>query len=239
MKKLILLLIIFTTYILNSQTFFYPEQRYIEVTGSAEISVDPDEIVFVIGFSEYWEEEFEGSDDYKDFETKVPIKGIEDQIMKRLFDFGLSKEDVVVSDVGNTYRARGKDFLLKKEYELVFNDYEKIVKLINIMDVRGIDYMRIKELKNNKIEKYRMQVKVEALKAAQLKAKYLLESIGDVLGDVISIEEITNDYRSSYIFADAPVISNRMLESGNNSAADQIKQIKLRYEVKAKFEIIQ
>lgn len=34
--------------------------RYIEVTGSSEIEVVPDEIHFLISIKEYWEEEFDG-----------------------------------------------------------------------------------------------------------------------------------------------------------------------------------
>ena len=35
------------------------QQRYIEVTGSSETEIIPDEIHFMITIKEYWQEEFE------------------------------------------------------------------------------------------------------------------------------------------------------------------------------------
>ncbi|WP_197276692.1 SIMPL domain-containing protein [Mangrovimonas sp. ST2L15] len=35
------------------------ESKYIEVTGSAEMLIEPDEFIFIIGIEEYWKEEFE------------------------------------------------------------------------------------------------------------------------------------------------------------------------------------
>ena len=41
--------------------------------------------------------------------------------------------------------------------------------------MKGISYMRIGELKNKDMQVYRQQGKIEALKAAQKKAGYLVE----------------------------------------------------------------
>ena len=54
------------------------DERYIEVTGSSEIEVVPDEIHFLIQIKEYWEEEYTGkSKKEEDFRTKVPLTVIE------------------------------------------------------------------------------------------------------------------------------------------------------------------
>ena len=46
------------------------DERYIEVTGSSEIEVVPDEIHFLIQIKEYWEEEYTGkSKKEEDFRT--------------------------------------------------------------------------------------------------------------------------------------------------------------------------
>ena len=45
--------------------------RYIEVKGEAEIEIEPDEIKYVIGIEEYWEEEFEKKKEFKDYKTKI------------------------------------------------------------------------------------------------------------------------------------------------------------------------
>ena len=46
--------------------------RYVEVTGSSEIEVVPDEIHFLVQIKEYWQEEYTGkSKKEEDFHTKV------------------------------------------------------------------------------------------------------------------------------------------------------------------------
>ena len=94
--------------------------------------------------------------------------------------------------------------------------------------------MRIGELKNKEITEYRKQVKIEALKAAKSKAAYLLSGIDKQLGDIISIVELTDDnnYRRPQ-----PLLSNTMMATSEDSEIENFKKIKLRYEIKAKFEI--
>ena len=59
------------------------DERYIEVTGSSEIEVVPDEIHFLIHIKEYWEEEYTGkSKKEEDFQTKVPLTVIEKDLRK-------------------------------------------------------------------------------------------------------------------------------------------------------------
>ena len=59
--------------------------RYVEVTGSSEIEVVPDEIHFLIQIKEYWQEEYTGkSKKEEDFRTKVPLAMIEKDLRKSL-----------------------------------------------------------------------------------------------------------------------------------------------------------
>ena len=63
---------------LAAQDAPYDEQfRYIEVTGTSEVEIIPDEIHFVIGIKEYFEEEFDGKSKPEDYRTKVRIETIE------------------------------------------------------------------------------------------------------------------------------------------------------------------
>ena len=69
------------------------DERYIEVTGSSEIEVVPDEIHFLIQIKEYWEEEYTGkSKKEEDFRTKVPLTVIEKDLRKSLRKIGISDE---------------------------------------------------------------------------------------------------------------------------------------------------
>ena len=172
--------------------------RYIDVTGSAEIEVEPNEITFAINITEYWKEEFDKKVKVENFKTKVPLADIENDLVAALLKAGVKKEEISVREVGGYGRRVGKDFLNSKRYELKLKDFKVVDNIIKNVETRGIDYMNITELKNDKIGEYRLDCKVKALKAAQNKAKVLVEAIGEELGEVLNIDS-SNDGSLGYI----------------------------------------
>ena len=77
MKKVCLLAFVLFTWsiVVNAQE---SDGRYVEVTGSSEIEVVPDEIHLLIQIKEYWKEEFcARSPSRKIYKTKVPLEWIE------------------------------------------------------------------------------------------------------------------------------------------------------------------
>lgn len=210
-------------------------QRYIEVTGSSEISIEPDEILFIIRIQEYWKEEFEEKAKEKDYKTKIPIAYIERELMSALRRAGVSQEDVTVQEVGDYWRQRGKDFLIGKQLEIKLTDLKTIDKINRRINTNGVTYMGIGELKNKKIAQYRKQAKIEALQAAQEKAAYLLEGIGKQLGEVISIvEPQENPFVHGY---SQRLVSNSSSSATESGSIENIRKIKLRYEITARFGI--
>lgn len=209
--------------------------RFIEVTGSAETEIEPDEIVFIIRIKEYWKEEFEKSSKPKDYRTKVPIAGIEKELLATLEKNGVKKESIAVREAGNYWREQGKDFLIIKELEIKLKDFNTVNKIIDAVNTNGIDYMKIEGLKNKDIANYRKQAKIGALKAAKDKADYLLSSIGKQTGEVISIIE---PQESPVFYGQGQqVYSNVSSSNSNNSSINNVRKIKIRYEITAKFGI--
>ena len=206
--------------------------RIIEVKGIAEMEIEPDEIKFIIGIEEYWVEEFEKKKEFEDYKTKVPLSDIEDNLIKNLRDVGIDKKDIVVARMGNYWRNQGKEFLYSKSLVLNIIDLSKINELIQILDAKGIKYMNISGLNHSNMDEFKKQVKTDALKDAQEKAKYLVESIGEELGEVVSIIEMTDGYSR-------PVYANTMMRSAEmaQESIDQVQNITLSYQVRAKFRI--
>ena len=91
MKQLLFPIVLLLTLSLTAQPEI--QTRYIEVNGSAELEVQPDEFVLFIGIEEYWKEEFEKRKDPEDYRTKVPLAEIEDALIKDLRKAGIDKED--------------------------------------------------------------------------------------------------------------------------------------------------
>ncbi|ANQ52581.1 SIMPL domain-containing protein [Flammeovirga sp. MY04] len=225
---------LFTLFILMGFNLLAQDSKYIEVTGSAEMFVEADEFVFVIGISEYWIEEFEKKKEFKDYKNKVAIGEIESQLLKDLKAIGIKKDQIKSTEVGNYWRHQGKEFLVSKKLEISLTDFSVINKIVSTVDRKGIKNMYIGELKNKELPNFRKDVKKQALLAAKEKAEYLVETLGNELGSIISIEEINND--NAY-YRPAAARSNVMMSAGESAEADTEKNIKLRYEIRTRFEI--
>ena len=94
MRKLFLLAIVLCVWsvVADAQE---SEGRYIEVTGSSEIEVVPDEIHFLVQIKEYWQEEYTGkSKKEEDFHTKVPLAMIEKDLRKSLRKIGITDDAI-------------------------------------------------------------------------------------------------------------------------------------------------
>tara|TARA_B100000674_G_scaffold56903_1_gene39607 strand:- start:19556 stop:20305 length:750 start_codon:yes stop_codon:yes gene_type:complete len=219
------------------------EFRFIEVTGSAEINVEPDEIRFHIGIEEYCKEEFEKRKPYKDCITKIPLEEIEKNLMAALTKIGIVKNQIIIKDVGDYWNRSGKKFKKSKTIELVLKDFSLVNEILRKVKVRGVNSMRISDLKNKNISKYREQVKIEAMKAAKRKADYLLSSIGEKLGGVISVVELDGDFlntwRNQNLLCNSKVNYTLSSNSDNLNKMENIRKIQLRYKIKIRFEIKQ
>ena len=165
--------------------------RYIEVTGSSETEIIPDEIHFMITIKEYWQEEFEKKSKPEDYQTKVPVNEIEHNLMSALKQAGIAPSDIQTKEVGDYWRERGKDFLISKTFDIKLQNPDQINRIIQTVNTKGIQSMNIGELKNKDLQEYRKQGKIEALKAARQKADYLVAAMGQKLGNVLRIVAVS------------------------------------------------
>ena len=205
--------------------------RYIEVTGTSEIEIVPDKIHYLIEIREYFEEEFDGKSKSEEYRTKVPLGQIEQQLWKVLIDVGIPKEAVRTQEVGDYWRRQGQDFLVSKKYDITLTDFKQIDEIVKRIDTRGVNTMRIGELENKDMLVYHQKGKIEALKAAQRKAAYLVEALGKKLGEVIRIVEDGNAGMSSFFSAQSNV------RASDAVSFDGFRTIKKYYSMQVRFEI--
>ena len=152
--------------------------------------------------------------------AKVPLEWIEKDLRRVLSRAGISDEAIRVQEIGDYWRQKGKEFLIGKQLDIRLTDFEQINTIIKKVDTRGIESMRIGELKH------------KDLKAAREKASYLVEAMGQKLGEAIRIVEPASSYVSPYTLFQAQ--SNVSMGS---AATEQYRVIKLRYEMTARFAI--
>jgi len=211
-----------------------PQPKKIEVTGSAEQEVLPDEIYVSVTLREYFKD--------KDNKNKVDIMTLEKQLQKGIEEAGIAKENFTVGNINGYREWFGKKkptiFLESKNYVIKVANLYKIDGIIAKVDDKGVASTNIERFEYSKIEQLRKEIKIKALQAAKDKAKYLLEGIGEQLGEALEIYEIDNGY------APAPMYSNMMMKSARVEAADampestiDVQKIKVRYEMKTVFRI--
>ncbi|UYU42712.1 SIMPL domain-containing protein [Bacteroides salyersiae] len=235
MKTFVVLVTLWLSGILAISAQEDNNSRYIEVTGSSETEIIPDEIHFMITIKEYWQEEFEKKSKPEDYQTKVPVNEIEHNLMSALKQAGIDPSDIQTKEVGDYWRERGKDFLISKTFDIKLQNPDQINRIIQTVNTKGIQSMNIGELKNKDLQEYRKQGKIEALKAARQKADYLVAAMGQKLGNVLRIVE--PEERSFSYFQPQSAMSNVAMPS-YDSNPENFRTIKLRYQMTARFEIL-
>lgn len=221
-------LIIITLSVLSLQA--QTNERYIEVTGTSEIEIVPDKIHYLIEIREYFEEEFDGKSKSEEYRTKVPLSEIEQRLREALANAGIPQNAIRTQEIGDYWRQQGQDFLVSKKFDITLTNFNQINEIIQLIDTKGIHTMRIGELENKDIRAYHQKGKIEALKAAQKKATYLVEALGKKLGDVIRIVE--KDSENAFPFAQSNVLSS------DAASFDSFRTIKKNYSMLVRFEII-
>ncbi len=202
----------------------------IEVTGSAEMDIIPDEIYVSVTLREFMIER-----------KKQPIASIEKDFKEVTNNLKIDNKLISLEGVYGTYdydyktQKRG-EFLNAKTYIIKFSDLEKYNQLVMMLDKKGIENVHIQRTGHSKMEEYRRKVKVEALKAAKEKADLMLAAIGKQTGDVQLIRE--RDINMGYhqpMYLKSNVAMDANSESGGQPI--EMQKIKLRYEVEAHFLI--
>lgn len=217
-----------TIFSLNAQT----NERYIEVTRTSEVEIIPDKIHYIIEIQEYFEEEFDGKSKPEEYRTKVPLSWIERRLMWVLETNDIPRESVRIQEIGDYWRKQGQDFLISKQLDITLQDFKQIDAIVKHVDTRGIRTMRIGELESKDMLTYHKQGKIEALKAAQRKATYLVEALGKKLGPVIRIVEDGNNGLSSLFSVQSNVSTSEV------SSFDSFRTIKKNYSMLVRFEIV-
>lgn len=222
LKHLLLLGIFAAGSLMNAQEI---KKNAIEVTGVAEMEVEPDEIIFSIGIKA---------------DNKNQLADSEKLLFETLKNNGVKNEDIKFKSMYQNLYSKTTKFT--KSFQFKVNAKTNVSKLFEDLNQKWVSNLNIAEVKNTKIADFRKTVKINALKVAKEKADYLLGSINKKTGDAIEIIEI-EDYMSDSIL---PIsykskMANVQLEAADQSmdySFDNIENIKLKYSIKTKYEIL-
>lgn len=208
-----------------------PINRVITVTGSAEMIVPPDEIELEITMTEYG--------------SGSTISTIETALMKLLIGNEIPKEKIVFNGTFSSFYwyywwHHRNDARKSKKIIVTLDAKTDFMKLVRDLDKEYISQIRITKTSNKDIQQLRRDVKIEAIKAAKAKAKYLLEAIDEEVGSLITVDELQfSDNTNWYGHQESNVMSNSIMSYSKTRGEymENVPEIKLRYEIKTQFEI--
>ncbi|MBQ7945137.1 MAG: SIMPL domain-containing protein [Bacteroidales bacterium] len=160
---------------------------YIEVTGKAERDIVPDEIYLSISLSE------------SDYGKESSLIAKEKQVLKTLENIGIDiQKQLSVKDLGSNFKKyvlRKNEVILSKDYELKTASAKQAAQVMMALEAIGVSKVTVDKVDCSQTEKYRDELRVEAIKNAKQKAEQLCQAIGQTCGKAIYIVEQNYGHR--------------------------------------------
>lgn len=236
MKKILILLTVCTFTLHTMAQENKPLQKTISVNGSSEIEVVPDEIYVQVDLREYTKKNGD----------KIDINTIKNNFLAACKSIGLTDKDVTIQSYqgyDNNYwwwkknKKQNPDMKAGISYWIKVSKVDMLDALVDKMDDEATKNFFIAKASYSKMDEVKKDMKIAAVKAARDKAIYLAESIGEHIGEAVTINEpmeINNPPRPLY----ANVMMEKAADSGGAPAMDvDFKKIKIQYEVNVVFAL--
>jgi uncharacterized protein len=207
------------------------ETPYIEVVGTGEMEVVPDQIY--ISFT--LKERYEGK-------KKIELEDQEKEMKKRMMKLGIDLNDLQLADASSDFikiKRKKEDVIASKDYLLKISSTKTLGLVFDLLDEINAFNADIQRVDHSDIKNLRKQVKMMAVQDAKEKADYLLSAIGETVGKPLFIQEREN-YDDIQPLRKSAMMSMVMDAGANEEAAISelsFKKIKLKYSVFARFAI--
>ncbi|HAH24284.1 MAG TPA: hypothetical protein DCL77_11120 [Prolixibacteraceae bacterium] len=204
----------------------------IEVVGTGEMEIVPDEIYIAFTLKE----RFEGK-------TKIEIENQEKELKKRLIKLDIDLNDLQLSDANSDFikiKRKKNDVIASKDYLLKVKTTAQIAKVFELLDDINAFNANIDRVDHSEIEKYKNEVKMMAVKAAKEKATNLLSAIGETIGKPLLIQE-RETFEEQPFLRKTMAMANMAMDASEKQEAQLpelgFQKIKLRYTVFTRFAI--
>ena len=210
-----------------------PYPKTIQVSGSAEMKIIPDQIYVQVILKEY----------EKKGQGKVNIEAIRNNFLKQYKAIGMP--DSLISIAG--YDGQSNDWIWRKKkrkdelyasltYQIRFSNSKQMDELVNRLDDDATQSFQVVSTTHSRLEQFKKELKIEAVKAAKEKANYLAKAIDEEVGAAITIDE-PHEYFQPYAR-----VSNKMMEASMADGAEALPdvdfmKIKLKYDVRVVFAL--
>ena len=220
------------------QTQINPYPKTINVTGSAEIEIIPDEIYVQVDLKEY----------EKKGQGKINIETIKRNFLNNVKGIAIADSLISIAAYdgfgGNPWlRKKNKknELYASISYQIKIKTSKQLDDLVEKLDDEATQNFYIQRTSHSKLAEYRKQLKIQAIKAAKEKAHYLTEAIDEKAGEAVTINELTEYYQPYYNVMRPNVMMKEQAMNQDLSAADgnpvDFRKMKLRYDLTVVFAV--
>lgn len=226
MKRLFAIALLLVPFFASAQENF--KEHFIEVTGTAYREIEPNEIYVMVRLKEFEENR-----------QKTSLEKIEKDFYNALRDAGIDRKRVELADAGSDlekFRRKDKEAFREKTFQIKLTSAAELDRFIEKLSPVKVDSVDVTRLHHSDYEKIKLELKVEALKAARSKAETLLQAIGAAIGKPLMVRDF--DFAQPYMEMNANVRMMKM-DSGQEQVEEPIafRKIKLQAQITAQFEI--
>jgi uncharacterized protein YggE len=215
----------------SSQTKNFIDQPYIEVSGSADTMVTPNEIFIRILLSE------------RDTRDRVSIEELEKRMVSTLKRIGINTErDLTTADMASNFKfylLKSKDVLKSKLYMLKVGDAMTASQVFNKLEEIGISNTSIDRVDHSDLENIRNLMRASAIANAKARANALTKPLNQTVAQAIHIVDAEN--YNQQLQGRVAGIQVRGTSSFQNGLADlpkiEFEKIKVTANINVKFAL--
>ncbi len=217
-----MLLLLLTAFAGRAQEKNFIDQPYVEVVGSADTTVTPDEIYLRILLAE------------ADSKNRTSVETQEEQMVAALKSLGINPEkDLTVGDAGSNFGTslfRGKPVLKSKTYILKVGSAAQITQVLEKLEAQDLSNISLDRVRYADAENLQNLLRTKAVAAAKMQALALTKGVGQILGAAIFLGEIPT---AKPVVAITPGLLN--IGGGREIVPVAFEKIRFSVSVNAKF----
>ena len=199
---------------------------YIQVNGRAEREIAPDEFYLQIVINE------------RDSKGKVSVESQQRDMIAALKRLGVNVEkQLKVANLSSEFFKKNTSVATAK-YQLQLGSSAEVGKVWQALDGLGISNVSILKVSHSQLERYKSEVRVEAMRNAKQNAATLAEAIGQTIGKCFYVYDSNNDVMPVFYNNMAVMRSAKAFDAAEAAAEEEpldFKTIKLEYSVQEKF----
>lgn len=226
MKKIILLAAVALMALPAAAQMQETYPSYIQVNGYAEKEVVPDEFYLSIVINE------------RDSKGKISVESQQREMIAKLKALGVDVEkQLKVADLSSEFFKKNTS-VATANYQLKLGSAELVGKVWQALDGLGISNVGVEKVAHSKIEQFKAEIRVEAMKNAKQTAQSLAQAVGQTIGKCFYVYDSNNNYGPVLGYGAVSMArSMKMSDAAGASAPDPLdfKAIKLEYNIQTKF----